>query len=205
MKHNIKPWLLLACAALFSGQAMAQAQQTTEGAQKFLSLLISEAKADAVARFSEVQVKYSSQTWERKMIRGWIESEKTDQLLKQQLERSVVKISALDSCTTVIDEISNLADDVREYVPANFSEAYYTHDARWTPSFATMMAPPHRIAWSKASIVRDQNGVMAVMPDPRFRQLSLVFLTTNAELQDRIEYAMKFLQMSCDTTAATGF
>ena len=67
------------------------------------------------------------------------------------------------------------------------------------------MAPPHRIAWGKASIVRDQGGVMATLPDPKFKQVSLIFRTTNAEMQDRLEYAMKFLQMSCDATADTGF
>lgn len=67
-------------------------------------------------------------------------------------------------------------------------------------------AAPHYIDWRKAKVARTADGarILVTAPGPGYwTQLS--FLAMDADLTDRIEYAAKFLQMSCDPTANTGF
>jgi len=67
-------------------------------------------------------------------------------------------------------------------------------------------AAPHYIEWAKAKVARSADGsrVNVTAPGPTF-WTRLVFVPMDADLADRIEYAAKFLQMSCDKTADTGF
>ena len=67
-------------------------------------------------------------------------------------------------------------------------------------------AAPHYIDWRKAKVARTADGtrILVTAPGPQYwTQLS--FVAMDADLTDRIEYAAKFLQMSCDPTANTGF
>jgi hypothetical protein len=57
-------------------------------------------------------------------------------------------------------------------------------------------------------ITRNSSGrVFATLQDARF-DIQLVYIgdvRKDAEMSDRVEFAMKFLKASCDKTAATGF
>ena len=67
-------------------------------------------------------------------------------------------------------------------------------------------AAPHYIEWGKAKVARTTDSALIVVtaPGPNF-WTQLVFAPKDADLVDRIEYAAKFLQMSCDKAADTGF
>lgn len=65
-------------------------------------------------------------------------------------------------------------------------------------------APPHYIDWGRAKIERSEDRISIKSPGPEF-EIWLDFFPADEDLKDRIEYASKFLQMSCDAAADSGF
>jgi len=69
-------------------------------------------------------------------------------------------------------------------------------------------AGPHYLGWGRAVITRTSTGrIVARVPGAGF-DVQLVYageLRKDADMTDRVEYAMKFLKASCDKSAATGF
>ncbi|MES1264640.1 MAG: hypothetical protein ABUU24_03185 [Variovorax sp.] len=123
-----------------------------------------------------------------------------------------------DACVTRVEKIyvspqEKLAD--REVTDGTFPEkkliGYKDSPIRWYHEWqledpAQKFAGPHYIEWSKAKVSRTTNGarILVTAPGPKF-WTQLVLVPGDPDLADRVEYAAKFLQMSCDATASTGF
>lgn len=198
-------WTTAIALAAMSAAAGGQPQQTAEGAQQFLLRVASERIAPATLHFADVTVQYAYTTYEKKMLRGWVEYRSGGNVLSGAQEAEVVRLESPDPCTTVIPALTFTPEQRKTREEPNFNEEYYTNLYRWIPSFAAAMAPPHAIAWGKAKISRTPQAVVATVPDAKFKQTSLVMRTQDPDMLERLEYAMKFLQMSCDPTADTGF
>jgi len=195
----------VAIGLLASASSVAQSQQTAQGAQQFLSLLVSEGTVPAALQFAEVRTTVKHRVFHKKALRGWVETKSTTSEWNFPREATVERLSALDACTTNITGLAFSDLDKKAADPADYNDEYATSEMLYEPSPATAMAPPHSIAWGKATVSRGGGGVTARVADNRFKHLTLFYRTTDPELQDRIEYAMKFLQMSCDAAAGTGF
>ena len=191
--------------ALAMPVAGAQSEQTAAGAQKFLSLLLTEGTVPVFVHFREVAYRVDTKTWEKKMLRGWVDYRSDSTAVNHPREVKVERTLAIDPCTTSVTALAFSNDDRKAIDPPDYNAEYYTSETRYVPAPAQAMAPPHNIPWGKVTVSRGPGGVVASVADPRFKQVSLIYRTTDAALQERIEYAMKFLQMSCDATAATGF
>lgn len=93
--------------------------------------------------------------------------------------------------------------------------AFYNRGETPLPMFPGVFTTPQHLDWGKAAIVRGigtnststshyvsatfrMNGQSG--PNAAFR-----LSTFEVDMADRIEYAMKFLKMSCDASAETGF
>lgn len=95
----------------------------------------------------------------------------------------------------------------------------YSQGTRWGPTVDGVIMlkslnefpPPRYINWGKASISRITSSL-----DDGLSRRELVLATSGASdgyglsvtdplVADRVEYAMRFLQASCDETASTGF
>jgi len=122
-----------------------------------------------------------------------------------------------DACVTRISKIHMAAKEVLEgstvdenTFPEKALIGYKDSPIRWYHSWKLespleKFAAPHYIDWSKAKVSRTADGRVYVnAPGPNFRTL-FVLVPNDPELSDRIEYAAKFLQMSCDKSASTGF
>lgn len=168
--------MLAFCVLLFAGNACAQTQQTAEGAQQFLSTLANEGKVQAEFRAIVLIMDLLPPTEESMAFEG-------------------VKLGypsiASDACTTTI----NLSGSEPK-------RALTMSKAKPESSVMTQLIS---LPWGNSEISRGDRGVSASVIHPRFKRTFLTFVTSDTETQDRIEYAMKFLKMSCDSTAITGF
>ena len=207
--------------------AAAQGQQTAEGAQQFLATLAKKVVTqvhfvDAAGRTNYVTGKY---TGEVKTIKGGAfgkPKESTQALPERFIDKQVadVRAATLDAvdaeghpnaCATRITQVvapnyndykSDAGNDTRTI---SFTLTYT--DEKWTYEPLTkFMSPAQVIDWSDANINRSAEGSITVMSKGQaFPKIYLTYVPGDPDLADRIEYAMKFLKMSCDDSANTGF
>jgi hypothetical protein len=194
----------------------AQTQQTADSAQQFLSLLLANRNVNVNAFFQNVDILQTTRHLEDKSKYS-ISVEQTETVSEQTLKLSyrpsvtAMSADAGNACSTVVSELAFQPEELQLTTVSHQAgqwlktKGWYQEVKRQDPR--AVLAPPHRIDWGKAQITRwtDGKGISASMPHPRFGLFALTFATTDPELLDRIEYAMKFLQMSCDPTAGTGF
>ncbi|MEA5667745.1 hypothetical protein VA603_09405 [Stenotrophomonas sp. MH1] len=204
-------------AWLPAGDAQAQAQQTAESAQQFLSLLLANRNVSINAFFQNVDILQTTRHLEDKSKYA-ISIEQietvTENTLKLSYRPSITAMAgdAGNACSTVVSELAFQPQELQQLTTVSHQPGQWLKTKGWYQEVKrqdprVVLAPPHRIDWGKAQIVRwpDGSGIGASNPHPRFGLFSVAFATADAELLDRIEYAMKFLQMSCDPTAGTGF
>ncbi len=187
MKNNARLRFLLAAAAslLSAMNANAQTNQTVEGAQRFLALQVG-SSVDVVGA-----------------VRITIHRSHNDGTKDSVLFAAHPKVSGLgvaersgvrDECTSTVTGL-NFSTDELSLLRAGYVR--YSEEALRQSQF---------IDWRKASIIRESGSISIVTPTPMGSGLvSVWFKTSDKDLLDRIEYASKFLQMSCDPTANTGF
>jgi hypothetical protein len=168
-----------AASLLLATNANAQTKQTIEGAQSFLSQLVGNGRGQ-LTFMSGLVFKDGSKAWVGEVPETWNVTE--------------IEIGSpsdpQDACVTRISEAAP-----SENMPWQFKEK----------GFSASHNPPHYIDWRKAQISRHARGVQVIVPNSTFRELRLGFIASEPEMIDRIEYAAKFLQMSCDPTVDTGF
>lgn len=168
-----------AASLLLATDANAQSKQTIEGAQKFLSQLAGNGRGQ-LTFMSGLVFRDGSKAWEGEVPETW----------------NVTEIGVgspsdpQDACVTRISKVA-----AGENMPWQFKEK----------GFSTSHNAPHYIDWRKAQISRHVNGIQVIVPNATFRELRLGFTANEPEMIDRIDYAAKFLQMSCDPTVDTGF
>ena len=213
-------------AAALSGLT-AQAQpatsgQTAEGAQKFLATLVAKGHAttwfvDAQNRRNHVRTMAKVNTFEYGVFAD-APSEWQKPIEKQLLPFTIHQIDTLgpngkpDACMTRLAAWRVNANEQRIETqtwrttkPGVLQDRIYEHRLTGTHEPSPELLGPHWIDWRHVDLARAPEGTqMTVSFKGKVFTAHLAF-NGETELIDRVEYAMKFLKMSCDDSAATGF
>jgi hypothetical protein len=213
-------------ASMLTMSMAAQAQpapqgQTAEGAQKFLAAVARKGGAqawfvDAQGRNNYVRGK-ATRTTTRIELLGPEESKSERSIEKQLPPFTVTEIDMQgangrkDACLT---RIAKWEAKEQLFENRSWSEVdegilvdttiLHSESSRYEPS--SELTSPHWIDWRNVKLSRSANGAqITVSFKEKMFLANLAFVPGEPELADRIEYAMKFLKMSCDDTAETGF
>ncbi|MBD9481073.1 hypothetical protein [Pseudoxanthomonas sp. PXM02] len=211
-----------ACLALPSTTARAQSAQTAEGAQAFLATMAKRGFSrvtflDTLGRPNHVT---GTHTVDISRIKLSIKEETSSNVVEKSLGEFVVSglssgdaQGAVDACTTRIDSFQPPAG-VFENSSTTWEEPGFLVSVtvlksevwNYTEGFKKFVTPQF-IDWRQAQVVRSNEGgrIDVRAKGQAFATNILSFLPGDPELADRIEYATKFLRMSCDETADTGF
>ena len=212
----------VALAVALSAGAQAQEGQTAEGAQAFLALMAERGLARVTFVDAAGRPNHAAGTYEDKTTRIWMSAK--EQSSTRPIERSLGELGvtglaqgglqdASDACSTRVTAVQP---------PANLFES---KSSTWQePGFGVsvsvikietwnysdgfkVFAGEHAIDWRQAKVARSNDGsrIDITASGRTFPTIILSFVPGDTELGDRIEYASKFLRMSCDETAATGF
>lgn len=236
MFNRLTALALASALTAFGPMASAQQapQQTAAGAQKFLSLLASEAHlyVSILEKNGSTASVQGTRTTTFRWLKGGVPqangpypdaTEPVTATMKWMLV--LTKIAAVDraanpdDCTTRLDTAVDTKDKFGgtetsdSFIKQETFFGFDRLDYRKTITTqyedpAVKYAGPHFITWGRAVITRNSSGrVFATLQDARF-DIQLVYIgdvRKDAEMSDRVEFAMKFLKASCDKTAATGF
>lgn len=202
--------------------ARAQSAQTAEGAQAFLATMAKRgfARATFVDAMGRPNHAAGTHTVETSRIKLSIKEEKSTEAVEKSLgEFTVAGLAygdaqgAADACTTRIDGVQMPASAF-EHSSTSWEEPGFLTSVtvmkneswNYTEGFKAF-AGPHFIDWRQAQVVRSNDGsrIDVRAKGQAFPTNILSFVPGDSELADRIEYAAKFLRMSCDEAAATGF
>ena len=213
-----------ACATLPT--IAAQKAPTAEGAQQFLAMQIRNVATqvrfvDAAGRANYVTGKY---TGDVKTIKGGLRKTKeTVEALperfidKQLTDVRVAQLDAIDaygrpnSCATRITQVVAPVYDENKSDAANDTRSFsftltYTNEAFTYEPLTKFMSPAQVIDWSSVKVNRSpENYITVTSKGEVFPTIHLTYFPADPDMADRIEYAMKFLAMSCDSSAGTGF
>ena len=128
---------------------------------------------------------------------------------------SIGRDNAPDACITRIAKIDfrETANDTKGAHWDNggkFAIDVFDRTENWEyENQLVKFAPPHHIDWrGNTKVGRSDDGATVWVSADRNEGAyspTLAFKPGDAETADRIEYAMKFLQASCDAAANTGF
>lgn len=205
----MKPRYLF-CAALLAiapvDHARAQSAQTVEGAQEFLRLALENGSATATIFFEKTGVTRTDRTFEKVFLQGWVyDPEKVTSHPVTGVSRPVTGLQQQSSCVSAVTGIGFSQGDRVQQVPSE----HHPNDHVWKTSYskpiATALAPPIQMDWTKIAIARGGRGIEFASSHPRFGRVLVTFSAADSEMLDRIEYAGRFLLMSCDPAARTGF
>ncbi|WP_457424607.1 hypothetical protein [Roseateles sp. P5_E7] len=219
--RRIAHLVMLACAV---SPLMAQAQQaaqTAEGAQRFLAALVKKGAAqawfvDAQGRTNHVRGKATRTTTHIGILGS--EETKSERAVEKPLAPFVVTeidsetaSGQKDACLTRITkwEVRDQLTETRGWQETDSGILIDTpilHSEIILYELSPELAAAHRIDWRNVKLSRSTNGaqITASFKEKNFLA-NLAFVPGEPELADRIEYAMKFLKLSCDDTTATGF
>ena len=175
---------------------------------------------DAAGRTNYVTGKY---TGEIKTIKGGLR--KTKETIETLPERAIdkqlgpLRATALDTidaygrsnlCATRITRVeapdynevkSDTADDSRAF---SFT-LKYTNEAFTYEPLTKFMDPAEVIDWSDVKVTRNAEGSVTVTSKGRtYSRIYLTYVAGSQDVADGIEYAMKFLALSCGTGAGLG-
>lgn len=211
---------ICACAVPLASQA--QGAQTAEGAQGFLAAMakrgfVRATFVDAFGRANHLTGTHQVKTTRVKLS---IKEEESSNALEKSLGELVVTElasgdpqGAADACTTRIAGFQP-PSGLFEIKSGHWNEPGFltpvtviqTETWNYTESFQAF-AGPHSIDWRQAKVVRSNDGsrIDVSAKGQKFPTNILSFVPGDSELADRIEYAAKFLRMSCDEVAETGF
>lgn len=213
MKTTLASALLLVAGPLASTQVHAQAGQTAEGAQKFFAQLVEGGRASIDGRLEEVPMRVTG-TYHRKTGKqDWYGFDKhaEEPIAYEGVGALDVKATSFlpsGACASVIGGISyGQIYEQRETAKVAQSGAGYLGDNVHT--IVGGKAPYQlRIEWGQVKVARltQGDGIVVSWMDPNYRNTWVALRTSQgAEMAERMEYAGKFLQASCDSTADTGF
>jgi hypothetical protein len=213
------PWVTLAAfSACASLPAAAQGTQSAEGAQQFLAAMIGQVKTRVIFVDTAGRNNYVTgrQRGTVKTNKGGVLGRKEtitdlpEKIVDKQLaDVSASAIDAVDAygrptaCATRItsvtappydDSRSDVVDDTRTFT---FKVTVTSQSWEYEP-LAKFTSPAQVIDWSSAQISRAYDGSVTVTSKGQaYAKLHLTYVAGNADLADRIEFAMKVLTMSC--------
>ena len=218
-KRSIATLGALACA-LSAASAQAPQGQTAEGAQRFLSALVKKGSAhtwfvDAQGRTNHVRGKATRTTTEVGIL--GTEETKSERVVEKQLAPfGVAEVDSQgpdgtpDACLTRIAKWAAREPLVESRSWNTTDEGILidtpiVHAETSTYELSPELLAPQWIDWRNVKIARSANGAQMTASFKGKTFTAHLAFTGETELVDRVEYAMKFLKMSCDDTAATGF
>jgi hypothetical protein len=222
----------LACAMTGLAPAASAQQQTAAGAQKFLGMLAKD--KSLYVQMRDRNGAYLLVNGTRTKTYRWLNdgvpasdgpyadsSEPISTSLKGMLGivamDSVDRSGNADDCTTRVEartaeKLGNASsEDTFTRRETFFSTEKVYYRITTTDQFEDPVAKFGGVryaSWSKAVVSRADSGRILATFAGSTQDLQLVYagdVTKDAEMSDRVEYAMKFLKASCDKTAATGF
>ncbi|HUQ10732.1 MAG TPA: hypothetical protein VM146_10495 [Steroidobacteraceae bacterium] len=217
---------LLVSAGISLPTLAAPQAPSAEGAQQFLAMQIMKVATlvryvDAAGRTNYVTGKY---TGEVKTIKGGIRKPKEtvealpERVIDKQLgDLRALELNAIDaygrpnSCTTRITRVEAPEYNEHKSDAANDTRAFsfkltYTNESFTYEPLTKFMNPAQVIDWSDVKVNRSAEGYVTVTSKGQsFPTIHLTYYSADPDVADRIEYAMKFLAMSCDAGARTGF
>jgi hypothetical protein len=216
----------LALGVALSLPAMAQDVQTASGAQQFLAAMSGKVLTrvhfkDAAGRFNYVTGKYTGGVTTTK---GGLRKQKTtvEPLPEKTVEKQLAEVrasvlEAIDAwgrpsaCTTRLTEVAAAPyDEVKTDTGTDtrsFSWTVTTTNESWKYEPLTkFMNPAQVIEWTSAQVTRNPDGSVTVASKGQtFPTIYLTYVAGDADLADRIEFAMKVLAMSCNENAVKAF
>lgn len=200
--------------------AKAPAGQTAEGAQRFFAALVKKGNVqawfvDGQGRTNPVRGKAVRETTHVGIVSD--DEEKSERVVEKQL--TAFAVTAVDSqgpggqqdaCLTRIAkwDVRETLVESRNWkdVDSGFLvDTDIVHKERTTYELPPELAAPHWIDWRNVKLARATNGTSMTASFKGKNYTAHLAFTGETELVDRVEYAMKFLKMACDDTAATGF
>lgn len=217
-------WVVVAgaCAFALPSASHAQRAQTAEGAQGFLAAMakrgfVRATFVDASGRANHLTGVHQVKTTRVKLS---IKEEESTKAVERSLGELVVTElasgdaqGAADACSTRIGGFQPPAG-LFEVKSGHWDEPGFltpvtviqTESWNYLESFQAL-AGPHLIDWRQAKVVRSNDGsrIDVSAKGQKFPTNILSFVPGDSELADRIEYAAKFLRLSCDEVAETGF
>jgi hypothetical protein len=216
-------WRGLQCVALaalgtgMSSSTLAGDGLTAQGAQEFLATMAGQMTTyvtfvDAAGRKNYVTGKRTGQV---KTLKGGLRkrTETIEALPEQPVDKQLSEIRAsrleaidaygrANGCATRITEVTSPPyDDSKSDIDSD--NGSFTFKVTYTDQFwnyepvAKFMNPAQVIDWSNAAISRNVHGVWVTSTGQGYATISLSFATADANAADHIEYAMKFLILSC--------
>lgn len=220
MRWIATPVVLAGMLAALGAQAQ-QAAQTAEGAQKFLSALARKGNAytwfvDAAGRTNYVRGKSVETVTHIGVIMG-NEERKYEKVIEKQLSSFLVQEldtqgpdGKSDACMTRIAkwQLRETLVDSRSWQTTDegiLIDTPILHAETSTYELPPELAAPRWIDWRNVKIARTTNGAQMTASFKEKTFTAHLAFTGETELVDRVEYAMKFLKLSCDDTTSTGF
>jgi hypothetical protein len=206
MNHRYLLWAALLALPLCD-DARAQTGQTVEGAQEFLRLVVDNGSASTAIHFEKTGVTRTERTFEKVFLQGWVyDPEKVRSYPVEAVTRPVTGIQQQSACASAVSKIEFRQEDRVSRIPSEHHPADPDiWKTRYSRALADALAPPVPMDWSKVAIARGGSGVQFAFPHPKFGRVLVTFSGQNVEMLERIEYAGRFLQMSCEPAAGTGF
>ena len=214
------------CALMSLPAAAAQDAPTADGAQRFLATQAMKVATlvrfvDSAGRTNYVTGKYAGSVT---TVKGGLRKTKetTEALPERAIDKQLADLRAAEiepidahgrpnACATRITQVfapdygetkSDVAND-----NGSFSFKVTTTHEQWTYEPVTkFVSPAHVIDWSNVRIVRSpEQHVTVTSKGQAYHTVHLTYFAGNPDLADRIEYAMKFLAMSCNAGSGAGF
>ena len=219
-------WVVLGASVSLPAFA-AQGAPTAESMQQFLATTAKKVVtqvyfADAAGRMNYVTGKYTGQV---RTVKGGAFG-KTKETVAPLPERTIDKqlivinpsvLEAIDAygrptaCATRITEVvappyddtrSDTGNDTRTFT---FTMTFTDEQWKYEP-LTKFMSPAQVIDWSDVQIHRSAQGwITAIAKGQSFARVELTYMAADHDTADRIEYAMKFLALSCGASAASRF
>jgi hypothetical protein len=205
--------------------AAAQSMKTAEGAQQFLADMARKTPTrvhfvDAAGRANYVTGTYTGHI---KTIKGGLrkQTETLQALPEKAVDKQVSEIrasvlEAIDAwgrpsvCTTRITEVTAAPYDDAKSDSNNDTRSFswtltYTNEFWKYEPLTKFMSPAQVIDWSNAKVNRNADGSVTVTSKGQaFPTIYLTYVTTDPDWADRVEYAMKFLMVSCSENVSAG-
>ena len=214
-------------ACVSSTSPAAQAAPTAKDAQEYLAAMARQVVTrvvfvDGAGRTNYVSGKYSGEV---KTIKGGAfgkPKENVAALPEKAVEKQLVDIrptvlEPIDAygrptaCATRITEVQSppydevKSDATNDNKSFSFKLTYTTEQWKYEP-LTKFTSPAEVIDWSNVTIGRAFDGSVTVTSWGRsFAKLQMTYLATDPDMADRLEYAMKFLSMSCRDAARAPF
>jgi hypothetical protein len=220
-------WLMFAVLAWNAPAFAAKAAPTAAGAQQYLAAMAQQVTTkvffvDGSGRVNYVTGKYTGQVRTIKGRAFGKQKESVTTLPEQVVEKKVSDIhasvlEAIDAygrptaCATRITEVaappydetkSDAGNDTRAF---SFTLTYKDEQWKYEP-LTKFTTPAQVIDWSNVRVVRVSPAAVTVVSNGQaFAQVELAYFANDPDAADQIEYAMKFLALSCNANAAKGF